>query len=797
VSAMEVAQTSVETEGGFVIESLELKGFMRYLTLTDPPIRFEGQFTAITGRTGSGKTSLLDAITFALYKRSTRMDPPANLRVSEICRPSGSVKVSFRQGKKRYVVTRGLDAKGESYLELTEDGKRLHGSISELEGVLRDVIGLDYDGFRNSTFVRQEEMRELGSQTGARRVEIFQKLFRLEMFERALKEADARHRELARELEVKRRELETRRELAAKRPLLQGQISTLEWETGTLQKKMDGVKEKETALLQELRRQEAAHEEHVRLSSRKEAVEKERQGVAERLRSKEEQLKGAFALSKELEALEKQLEGYEARKKEGEVLRDLQQKYRLVAQQRDSHMRRRGEIEGDFRQRELALAERYTLEERRLRDLKGAWTKDEAFAGLRMEGILEERLRRINREAMWLKDRLDILAQLRKEKEQAMESLKYLKPKIEKLGPEVFLREEIELNLLRVRQETEDLQMEYQARLEAVEQEISPLEEVLKGLRFDEKKKARLLELRDELSRLEGLRKQADELTRKQRQVGDAKAALEELRNRARALDSEMPALVKLLEGLVESEKAYGAARDRREELAKEREGFAKELYGKQGALEELLRQMEGLKAQEERIGALEKEIEGGSRRAEVLALLKDGVFHKRGIVRFAINQLLPQLSIETSKNVAELTDSRFTKAKLEAQEEGREHGILIEVQGVDGAWHDVSEFSGGEKTQINAALRFAIAKELASLPQVGRTYGRMKTLFIDEGDLGSLDTESSRELFTQKLFRMGEFFEKVILITHLTEVAERFPHRIHVTMTPKGESRAEAMASP
>src|SRR5207247_3912422 len=102
--------------------------------------------------------------------------------------------------------------------------------------------------------------------------------------------------------------------------------------------------------------------------------------------------------------------------------------------------------------------------------------------------------------------------------------------------------------------------------------------------------------------------------------------------------------------------------------------------------------------------------------------------------------------------------------------------GIRILVQGVDSQWHDVAEFSGGEKTQINAALRFAIARELASMPQIGRTFGRMKTLFIDEGDLGSLDTEVSRELFVQKLLRMGAVFEKVILITPLAEVADKFP---------------------
>ena len=80
-------------------------------------------------------------------------------------------------------------------------------------------------------------------------------------------------------------------------------------------------------------------------------------------------------------------------------------------------------------------------------------------------------------------------------------------------------------------------------------------------------------------------------------------------------------------------------------------------------------------------------------------------------------------------------------------------------------------------------------------MPQVGRTYARMKTLFIDEGDIGSLDPVTSRDLFVRKLFRMGEFFDKVILITHLTEVAERFPGRIQVSMTPEQVSRVESLS--
>ncbi|MCG2826038.1 MAG: hypothetical protein L6265_05545, partial [Thermoplasmatales archaeon] len=177
---------------------------------------------------------------------------------------------------------------------------------------------------------------------------------------------------------------------------------------------------------------------------------------------------------------------------------------------------------------------------------------------------------------------------------------------------------------------------------------------------------------------------------------------------------------------------------------------------------------------------------------SEITTILKENIFHKKGIVMYAINKLLPHLETEASKNLSELTDSRFNNVKIETYEENKKYGVKINVVGPDNAWHDVQEFSGGERTQINAALRFAIAKELSSLPQVGKTYGRMKTLFIDEGDLGSLDTEVSMELFVKKLFDMGKFFEKIILITHLTEVSERFASRIQINMTASGESRVE-----
>ncbi|MEM2990721.1 MAG: SMC family ATPase, partial [Halobacteria archaeon] len=150
-----------QSQGGFVIQELELKGFMRYLD--QARIAFPDRFMAIIGKTGSGKTSILDAITFALYKRTSRTD--VGLKIEDICKQDGYVKLTFKQGVEIYEVTRGLNGKNP-YLILKKNGRRINGKITELEAAIQDITGIDYTGFRNSTFVRQDEMKAIGSESG-------------------------------------------------------------------------------------------------------------------------------------------------------------------------------------------------------------------------------------------------------------------------------------------------------------------------------------------------------------------------------------------------------------------------------------------------------------------------------------------------------------------------------------------------------------------------------------------------------------------------------------------------------
>ena len=792
-TAVEAIEPSHPAEG-FVLEEIEMRGFMRYVERTDPALRFPEKFTVITGRTGAGKSSILDAITFALYGATARTDIQS-VKISDVCRPGGYVRVAFRQADARWDVKRGFTTKKESYLEVSRDGEAVAGTIHEKEATIRDVVGLDYVAFRNSTFVRQEEMKELGSARGADRLAVFQKLFRLEVFERALEIAKAQQAGLEKELIAREAAIAAQVEKLAKIPEMRGVLEAARAETGTRQARVTALEDTVRETEASLKGLEAQHDDWVRARSAledrtarlaatraREAALLEQRDVVAGLEGERKVLEDAV---RDLEELRTELEGL----KERHALRQQREQAadaakRMFEQAKRDHERRRDQIKDKIDALYAKVA-----------SLKTDVDREAAFELLRDEGRLEERVARIGRELEWLADRADLVGALEEERVRAEKALDRVHAKVASIDQDSFVLTEFQRQL-------EGLKEDLRREVEESHATLKPLDEAkvealrqLDAVPFADADRTRVGDLGRIVTDKAAKRKALDELSAKARAIGDVAALLGELSKERAALEADRNRFEADVARLGPSEAAYQEGRKGIEAVRASLDAERKVLHTLEGQASALAAQIAALEADAARLEEAERERDELKVRAELSDLLVARVFHKKGVVMYAVDQLLPELEIEASKNLAELTDGRFSGIKLETYEEGRGHGIRIRVRGVDREWHDVGEFSGGEKTQINAALRFAIAKELASLPQAGRAYGRMKTLFIDEGDLGSLDTEVSRELFVQKLFRMGEFFDKVILITHLAEVADKFPGRIRVTMTPEQESRVEVLA--
>ncbi|MFQ6128070.1 MAG: AAA family ATPase [Thermoplasmata archaeon] len=787
------AVQEIPVSDGFVVQEIEMKDFMRYIGGVSI-LRFPKKYTVITGKTGSGKTSILDAVTFALYKRTSRTEI-SGIGISDICRPGGYVKVYFGQEGSFYQIERGFSQKGSPYLYLRKNGAQISGSIPELERIVRDTIGLDYDGFLNSTFVRQEEMKELGEESDANRLRIFQKLFRLEIFEKAQVLAKTRYDEVLREIEIGEHDVEFLRERLSRLPEVKEELRVAQRVAKTLQENLHQMEKRllsDEAKLRELER------EHDAFISAKASVEEKEKSISTIQREIEKVTKAgeeSAGFKQEVKRLEDETRDYERLVDEMTRLKETGHLATGLEKEKRVHQKSVEDAETEYKREKMRLQERLDIAEGRIASLSTTIDRDEAFGLLRTEGALGERISRIEKEIEWLAEREDIVSQIKSEREDALHRIDDVGRRAQEINEDSFVLSEIENQVGQLKKDLKNLEERYEKRVREIESATRKVDDELRKLDFDDEARSRLEKLEESIREMGEKKSHLKDVRQKLERIGDVSRLLEDLKGRLEETMKEVSGLRKKLKKLTSDEERYQSARRDLENLKKNKSEVEKELRGKEVQIEGLQGQLGELEEEKKKMEEMEKSLEELRSNLESFAILKDQIFHKKGVAMYAINQLLPELEIETSQNLIDLTDGRFTRVSLKTHEEKREYGIRIEVEGVDGKWHDVAEFSGGERTQINAALRFAIAKQLASLPQVGRTYGRMKTLFIDEGDLGSLDTESNRDLFIHKLFKMGEFFDKVILITHLGEVADRFPGKIRVYMTPEQESRIEVVS--
>ena len=774
--------------GGFIIDSIEMKKFMRYTDKTT--IVFPEKFTVIVGKTGSGKTTILDAITFALYKSTSRTDLPG-VKIEDVCKNDGYVQLFFYQGSNKYEVKRGLTSTGKSYVTLKMNDEAIPGSIPEIDEKIKDIVGLDYTGFRNSTFVRQEEMKQLGAEAGSERLEIFQKLFRLETFEKAQSLASEKLRTLQLDIKSTEARISVKNERVAKLPektkTLKEKNKQFEEEKRKLKDIVKILDEKEKEQVELSKR----HDEYLKIKAKIESRKESLQDIEKKL-SDAGKKEGMIKLLKdEIGKLEKETADYESLRDEGDKLREKIQNIKVLEREKALFIEQKNRLETEYKKGMDELSERIQVLENREKNLTTDIDKDKAFSLLRAEGGLKERISRIEKEIGWkLEDR--IKQEILREKKDAEKEIKDISISVKKINADSFLRSEIERQIETIKKDLSNAEKNYRNKMIEIDGLIRQKQKFIDETGFDENQKKRFSELRILVSKKQEMKEKLD-LKRKEFQgIGDVTILIENLKKQKKENEEDLKEKEMRSEEIEPFETKYKKTEEEIKIIEEKRKQQDRIVISPERDIEYLndeIRELDNIKKEVEEE---EKKCNNLRETSEIITLLKENIFHKKGIVMYAINKLLPHLEIETSKNLSDLTDSRFNNVKMETYEENKKYGVKINVVGPDTLWHDVQEFSGGEKTQINAALRFAIAKELSSLPQVGKTYGRMKTLFIDEGDLGSLDTEVSRELFVKKLFDMEKFFEKIILITHLTEVSERFPSRIQISMTPNDESMAE-----
>ena len=156
--------------------------------------------------------------------------------------------------------------------------------------------------------------------------------------------------------------------------------------------------------------------------------------------------------------------------------------------------------------------------------------------------------------------------------------------------------------------------------------------------------------------------------------------------------------------------------------------------------------------------------------------------FSKKGIQALLIEQALPEIEIEANRLLAKMTDNRMS-LRLETQRETKK-GDTIETLDIKIAdelgTRNYEMYGGGEAFRIDLALRIALSRLL-----IKRAGASLPILIIDEG-FGTQDS-SGRERLVDAISSIQDDFEKIIVITHLEELKDKFPVLINVTKTVNG----------
>lgn len=164
---------------------LLLKGFLSYQQAAE--LDFSGfELASISGANGAGKSSLLDAITWAVFGRARKREDDA--LINSDC-SSTEVNFEFTYENDRYLIHRSKVRNKTTVLEFqllnpqNEWVNLSEHSLRETEKRIEQTLRMDYDTFINTCFFLQGKADQFAQQPAGKRKEILSSILNLEKWE--------------------------------------------------------------------------------------------------------------------------------------------------------------------------------------------------------------------------------------------------------------------------------------------------------------------------------------------------------------------------------------------------------------------------------------------------------------------------------------------------------------------------------------------------------------------------------------------------------------------------------------
>jgi exonuclease SbcC len=686
--------------------SLKISGFLSYREYSE--LSFEDfDLACISGANGAGKSSLLDAITWALFGEARRRDD------SVINDAVGQAEVifDFRYENAYYRVQRMKKRNKTTVLEFfIQDGEGhwkplTEHAISETEKRIADILRMDYETFINASFFLQGKADLFAQQKVADRKRILASILGLEQWER-YREAAAAHR--------KKRELEE--------STLAGSMEEIEQELAEEGKRREHLEQIEKDLAAaSLLRDEKEH-----------SLEISRALV----RSLEEQKRIVDGLGEQLEEQEKQLAQQNA----------LLAERKMECGRQQELLQQAARIEKDY------AAWRSAGEE--LKGMESLALKFRDIEGRRNQAVkeIEKEKTRLETEQTALQELQTRFLKTGKERSEVESKLEKLRIQLALLENAVELRDEGEGTCNRLTGEQARLGSE-NAKLKA---EMDELRSRIETLRKNEKAECPLCEQELSTSRqgelLERLekegvrkgdqyRKNQAELAEIKKQLSSASEKLEGLKKNERLYQTQQQNLAQLQAIWNGQEETLRQWQEKAEPRLKEIEGLLKSgkyTLEQQAVLKEMEKKTKELGYSEEKHAQLRTDVERLAAAEESMRALEKGRATLEPLERetMGIEQQVANLTIELEKkrSLHEQARRQYEASAASLPDLGSEEANLKQLRQQENALR-MEQGGASQKVDVLTALKarlqefkerqVAIRQELAHIKVLERAYGR------------------------------------------------------------------------
>lgn len=147
-----------------MITSIEMGDFLAHANTN---LNFDNGVTVFVGHNGAGKSSIIDAVTFALFGKHTRKSSKGLIKRGAT---QGFAKVNFSVNGKNYEAVRKIDSKGTLAATFSETvgGERIEIAAGERkqfgESMTEEIekrIGLDFEKLKVASIVQQGELNAI------------------------------------------------------------------------------------------------------------------------------------------------------------------------------------------------------------------------------------------------------------------------------------------------------------------------------------------------------------------------------------------------------------------------------------------------------------------------------------------------------------------------------------------------------------------------------------------------------------------------------------------------------------